>query len=187
MRRTLLAGLALCLLAAPTFAGELAGVTLPDPATVGEQQMVLNGLGLRKKLFIKIYVGGLYLPAKEANADKVLGNDASRRMVMSFLYGVSASQMCDAWEAGLEMNTPNPGADVAVDEDVARVALQRGQALEVARVRQRVEVDDGLADGRKPVEDEVGADEAGAAGDENHSNLSRHALAAIMRFFRRCP
>ena len=113
MRRTLLAGLALCLLAAPTSAGELAGVTLPDTATVGEQQLVLNGLGLRKKLFIKIYVGGLYLPAKEANADKILANDAPSRMVMSFLYSVSASQMCDAWNEGLEMNTPNAAADVA--------------------------------------------------------------------------
>lgn len=112
MRRTLLAGLALCLLAAPTFAGELAGVTLPDSATVGEQQLMLNGLGLRKKLFIKVYVGGLYLPAKEANAEKILESDAPRRMVMHFLYGVSASQMCDAWNEGLEANTPNPGAEV---------------------------------------------------------------------------
>jgi hypothetical protein len=112
MRRLLLLGLALSTLAAPAFAGELAGVTLPDTATVGAQQMVLNGLGVRKKFFIKIYVGGLYLPAKENSADKVLATDGARRMVMSFVYSVSQKQMCDAWDEGLEATSPNPAADV---------------------------------------------------------------------------
>ncbi len=118
MRRTLIAGLLLTILAgltalaAPLAAAELAGVTVPDGATIGEQQLVLNGLGLRKKLFIKIYVGALYLPAKESNADKILAADAARRLTMSFLYGVSSSQMCDAWNEGLEANTPNPSSEV---------------------------------------------------------------------------
>ena len=59
-------------------------------------------------------------------------------------------------------------ADVALDEDVARVALERGEVLEVAGVGQRVEVDDGLVGMGQPVEDEIAADEAGAAGDEDH-------------------
>ena len=36
-------------------------------------------------------------------------------------------------------------ADVALDEEVARVAAQRCEVLEVAGVGQRVEVDDGLS------------------------------------------
>ena len=59
-------------------------------------------------------------------------------------------------------------ADVALDEAVARVALHRGQVLEVAGVGQRVEVDDGLGQLGQPVEDEVAADEAGATSNENH-------------------
>ncbi|MGE5232721.1 MAG: chalcone isomerase family protein [Acidobacteriota bacterium] len=112
MRRTLLAFALVSTLAAPVLAGELAGVMLPDTAKAGDKDLVLNGLGLRKKLFIKIYVGGLYLTAKEHDAAKVLAADSPRRMVMHFLYGVSASQMCDAWDEGLEQNTPNPSADV---------------------------------------------------------------------------
>lgn len=99
-------------LALPAGAGTLAGVTLPDKAEVGGQSLGLNGLGLRSKFFIKVYVGGLYLPQKEKAAAKVLSADAPRRMVMHFLYGVSKEQMCDAWNEGLEQNTPKAPADV---------------------------------------------------------------------------
>src|SRR5947209_15933138 len=46
---------------APGRAGTLAGVTLPDSVQAGSESLVLNGMGLRKKLFIKVYVAGLYL------------------------------------------------------------------------------------------------------------------------------
>src|SRR5881392_3816814 len=99
-------------LAVPLFAGTLAGVKMDDTTSVNGQNLVLNGMGLRKKLFIKIYVGGLYLPAKQANAATVLATDQPRRMVMHFLYSVSKNQMCDAWEEGLTDNTANASAEV---------------------------------------------------------------------------
>jgi len=116
MRKTLLPALLALLVAAsaiPTArAGSLAGVTLPDKADVNGQSLVLNGMGLRTKLFIKVYVGGLYLPQKEKSAQKVLAADAPRQMLLSFIYDVSKSQMCDAWEEGLTDNTPNASAEV---------------------------------------------------------------------------
>lgn len=93
-------------------AATLAGVTLEDKVTVNGQTLVLNGLGLRKKFFIKVYVGGLYLQAKSSNPAAIIASDTPRRMVMSFLYSVSKDQMCDAWEEGLEANTPNASAEV---------------------------------------------------------------------------
>jgi predicted deacylase len=99
-------------IAIPALALTLAGVNLEDKATVAGQTLVLNGAGLRKKLFIKVYVGGLYLPAKQSNAAAVLAADAPRRQVMHFLYSVSKEQMCDAWNEGLEQNTKNPTAEV---------------------------------------------------------------------------
>ncbi len=97
---------------APAGAASLAGVTLPDKAEVKGQSLVLNGIALRKKFFIKVYVAGLYLSQKEKSAAKILGADAPRRQVMHFLYGVSKDQMCDAWNDGLEANTPNASAEV---------------------------------------------------------------------------
>jgi hypothetical protein len=93
-------------------AASLAGVTLEDKTVVNGQPLVLNGLGLRKKFFIKVYVGGLYLQSKSSNPAAILAADSPRRMVMSFLYSVSMDQMCEAWEEGLEANTPNSSAEV---------------------------------------------------------------------------
>jgi hypothetical protein len=111
--RTVIPALLALLLAVPAGAGTLAGVTLPDKADANGKSLVLNGMGLRKKFVIKVYVGGLYLPQKEKSAAKVLGADVPRRMVLSFIYDVSKDQMCDAWDEGLEDNTPNAPAEVA--------------------------------------------------------------------------
>ena len=65
-------------------------------------------------------------------------------------------------------------ADVAADEDVAGVAFEARQVGEIAGVGEGVEVDDALLrglGGGEPVEDEVAADEAGAAGDEDGHQL----------------
>ena len=56
-------------------------------------------------------------------------------------------------------------ADVALHEDMALVALQRPEVFPVAGIGQLVEIDDGLAACGQPVQDEVGADKAGAAGN----------------------
>jgi hypothetical protein len=112
MRTRLFALLALLLIASGAWAATLAGVTLPDKAEVDGQSLVLNGLGLRSKLFIKVYVGGLYLSQKETSAQKILAADAPRRMVLHFIYDVGKDDMCKAWNEGLEANTPNASAEV---------------------------------------------------------------------------
>lgn len=84
--------LALALLA-PAHAGTLAGVTLPDSATVGGQPLVLNGLGLREKFFIDIYVGSLYLPAKTTDASQAISSDVPKRIVMHFVYSLDNAKM----------------------------------------------------------------------------------------------
>lgn len=81
------------LLAGPAHAASLAGVTLPDSATVGGQKLLLNGLGLREKVMIDIYVGGLYLPAKTSDANKAINDDVPKRIVMAFTYGLSAEKL----------------------------------------------------------------------------------------------
>src|SRR5437667_12684374 len=58
-------------------------------------------------------------------------------------------------------------ADVAVDEGVARIALDVLQVRRIARVGELVEVDDGVVGARRDdVSNEVRADEAGPARDE---------------------
>ena len=88
----------------------LEGVTIPSRIEVMERPLVLNGIALRKKAVFKVYVAGLYLPAKSANADAILDADAPRCLVMQFLRSVSSGKLCDAWDEDLEANTPNASA-----------------------------------------------------------------------------
>jgi hypothetical protein len=114
-----LAALALALpllasmLAAPARAGSLAGVTMPDTVEVAGQNLVLNGMALRSKAVFKVYVGGLYLPAKQGDWKQVLAADTPRHMAMHWLRSVDKDAICGAWQEGLEANTPNASAEVA--------------------------------------------------------------------------
>lgn len=114
MRKITLA-LVLTLLALPALAGSLAGVSMSDTTSVGGANLVLNGMGLRTKLFVKVYVAGLYLSAKEKDANKVLATDGSRQMVMHWLYGVDNTKICEGWQEGLAANTPNASAELKAD------------------------------------------------------------------------
>ena len=59
-------------------------------------------------------------------------------------------------------------ANVALYENVARIALQAGQIGQIARVGELVKVEHRLVAGGQPVEHEIAADETGPAGDKNH-------------------
>ena len=112
--------LSLLLAMAPAHAASLAGVTLPDSATVGGQPVVLNGMGLREKYFIDIYVGALYLPAKSKDAAAAVALDAPKRVVMHFIYKeVTAEQMRETFAEGL---AKQPGASANVKAGFATLA-----------------------------------------------------------------
>jgi hypothetical protein len=88
-------------------AASLAGVTLPDTEQVGAAKLVLNGLGLRTKLFVKVYVAGLYLEQKSSEPISILATDAPKRVVMKFLHAASKNQMTDAFNESFTDNSPD--------------------------------------------------------------------------------
>jgi hypothetical protein len=111
MRRLAALSLGL-LLAAPVVAGTLAGVTMPDTVKLGDQQLMLDGMGLRSKFGFKVYVGGLYLPDKETDPKKVLTEDETRQMVMHWVRDVDKGKICEGWDEGLEANTPHASPEI---------------------------------------------------------------------------
>jgi Chalcone-flavanone isomerase. len=116
MKRTLLILLTL-LFATPGFAASLAGVAMPDTVSAGGKTLTLNGMGLRKKAIIKVYVAGLYLPAKKTSADAILSADTERSLTMQFLRDVESYKICDAWQDGLKNNSPDKAAALKGDFD----------------------------------------------------------------------
>ena len=99
-------------------AGEIGGVSLPDTLQVGGQDLVLNGAGLRKKLFIKVYAGGLYLKEKSDDAQKIIEADEAMVLRMHFIYnGVSAKKLTDAWNEGFQASTGGDTASIQTEID----------------------------------------------------------------------
>jgi hypothetical protein len=105
-------------------AASVAGVTLPDTATVGSTRLVLNGLGLRTKFVVKVYVAGLYLAQKSSDADAILKSDEPKRIVMHFLHGVSKNQMADAFQESFRDNSPAASQQRKTDIDRLIGALE---------------------------------------------------------------
>lgn len=91
----------------PGFSRTYKGVTMKDKITIEGKELVLNGMALRKKFIFKVYVAGLYLPAKEKDDKKVLKTDQTRHMVMHWVRSVGKGKINDGWMDGLEDNTPN--------------------------------------------------------------------------------
>lgn len=106
MRRIATFLLAFGLVAAAS-AADLAGVSVPDTAQVANANLVLNGIGLRKKFFVKIYVGGLYLPQKSGDADAIVASTTPDRILMHMIYAVDKDQFADAWHDDFKANNPD--------------------------------------------------------------------------------
>ncbi len=105
-------------------AATLAGVTLPDTVQVGSTRLVLNGLGLRKKFVIKVYVAGLYLEQKSSDASAIIQAQAPKRIVMQFLHGASKDQLRDAFDESFRNNAPDAVKTVKADIDRLLNALE---------------------------------------------------------------
>jgi hypothetical protein len=91
----------------PAASETIDGVEIPDTLTVinGGPALILNGAGVREKLFLDIYIGALYLPAKSGDAQEILSATGPACVAMHFLYKqVSREKITDAWEDGLAAN-----------------------------------------------------------------------------------
>lgn len=89
------------------------GVHMPSTLDVGGHTLSLNGMALRKKFIIKVYVAGLYVATASQDPQAILAADAPRRMVMHFISGHgSKDKICGAWNDGLKDNTPGASAEL---------------------------------------------------------------------------
>lgn len=127
MKRLILKAALLAAALAPvvTSAAEVAGVTVDDHARVGNAELVLNGAGVRSKLFIKVYVGALYVTAKTAAAATLLDSGAPRRMLLRLMRDVDQKAMGEALQDGLKNNV--------TDAELAVLKPQVEQFVEILR------------------------------------------------------
>ena len=83
---------------------ELEGVKLDPTAQVGGAALTLNGAGIRTRAIFKVYVAGLYVPAKSNSAAALLGQKGPRRVTITMLRNVDADTFAGALIEGLQKN-----------------------------------------------------------------------------------
>lgn len=88
-----------------TQAREVSGISFPETKTIAGTTCSLNGVGLRKKLIIKVYLGALYLEHTTQNAGEIISSEQVKQVHMHFLYRqVTHNQLVEAWNEGFEKN-----------------------------------------------------------------------------------
>lgn len=101
---TLITGIMLSLNA---FSLDIGGINMPESITSNDNtELQLNGAGIREKWFIDLYVGGLYLAAKQQDAAAILSADepmAIRLHMVSDL--ITSEKMTSATIEGFEHAT----------------------------------------------------------------------------------
>lgn len=115
--------LLLVLIAPVGYSKIVKGVNIPDTYQYFGKNLVLNGTGFRKKFFIKVYIGALYLQQKTDDANAVI-SAPTKVVKMHFLYKkVKASQMKDAFKEGFEKIDENLLKESAVQEFLNAVSF----------------------------------------------------------------
>lgn len=92
------------LLAFSAFAGELNGVKMADDVTVDGKALKLNGMGLRRKFIVDVYVAGLYLEHPSKDAGAILKTDEARRVDLKMLRDLDSKTIVDAIRTGFDKN-----------------------------------------------------------------------------------
>jgi hypothetical protein len=83
---------------------EIEGVKLEPTAQVGGATLQLNGAGVRTRAIFKVYVAGLYVPQKAADAATLLAQKGARRISITMLRNVDAETFAGALNDGLRNN-----------------------------------------------------------------------------------
>ena len=105
----------ICLMTTSIFAQmTLNDVIVPATTTIEGQTLTLNGAGIRKKLFFKLYVGALYVSNKSTDAERIVNEDEAMSIHLEITSKlISSENMSEAVVEGFENSTNGKSAQFA--------------------------------------------------------------------------
>lgn len=84
---------------------EVGGIKLEDTIKVANQELKLNGAGLRTWAVFKVYAAGLYLPEKKKTVPDIAALNGPRRIKLVLLRDVNNEELGQAFMDGLNANS----------------------------------------------------------------------------------
>ncbi|MFZ3000858.1 MAG: chalcone isomerase family protein [Undibacterium umbellatum] len=97
-------------------ASELAGITLEDKIRLDNQDLYLNGAGVRSKAIFQVFVAALYLSEKKTQAAEVLALSTAKRMQIIMLRDISAERFGQNFMEGLKHNVSKEQKSKIIDQ-----------------------------------------------------------------------
>lgn len=86
-------------------AAEVAGIKLDETVRLANQDLKLNGAGIRYKAIFKVYVAGLYLTEKKNTVPDVLAASGAKRVIIVMLRDVSNEELGRGFMSGINQNS----------------------------------------------------------------------------------
>ncbi|GAB3539285.1 chalcone isomerase family protein [Noviherbaspirillum agri] len=86
-------------------AAEVGGMKLDDTIRLADQELKLNGAGIRYRAIFKVYAMGLYLTEKKTTVPDVLAAPGARRTVIIPLRDISNEDFGRAFMSGIQKNS----------------------------------------------------------------------------------
>ena len=102
---------------------------VPGELSIDESLLMLNGSGLRSRLFIDLYVGSLYLSHPESDASNIIQADESMAIRLSIVSSlITGEKLRDATLDGFNQAVADTSA---LDERISRFLRAFSEPLEV--------------------------------------------------------
>lgn len=116
MKRAILLVLACLLVSSSSFAKD--DVALPGTLKAGETDLVLNGSGVRTKLFLDLYVAGLYVPQKTNDLVTLLQSEDKLGIKLHIISKlITSEKMSEATLEGFQKSTKGNTAPIQKEID----------------------------------------------------------------------
>jgi len=97
---------AMLALATASPAKQVVGVDVPEHVQLGPAatDLTLNGAGVRTKIVIKVYVGGLYVATPTHDAAAVIADPGAQRILIHMVRDLDSKTLAEALREGLDAN-----------------------------------------------------------------------------------
>ena len=110
--------ISLILLSFSAYSLEIGDITMPDTMQAGDQSLMLNGAGIRSKFIFDLYVAGLYLNTKSADAEQVIKADENMTLRLHIISSkITSEKMTNATREGFDKSTDNNTQAIASQID----------------------------------------------------------------------
>ena len=101
------------------------------------QELVLNGMGVRKKFFFNIYICGLYVSETTGEKPAIYDPAKAKRILMHFVYkSVDKNKLSDGWQEGFAANHSEQES-----QKLAKRLEQFNQVMETMQAGEQIVLD----------------------------------------------